>query len=99
MAISDTQMERLLEILEQVSAVMRNISHGGSQGPLGFEALAMAVAGEGVPGGRSLVSVIDSHGSTLAEALESHGNSIEKAGSEVAMSISELAKAIKNLKS
>lgn len=100
MAITEHQMERLLEILEHVSADLRNLSHGGThQGPLGFEALSMAIAGEGAPGSRSLVSVIDSCSSTLAEAISSHGGSVERAGSEIAQSLSELAKAVEKLKS
>jgi len=52
---------------------IRNISHGGLSGPLGLEAVAMALAGEGNPGeysvSRGLSDVAAAIG-RLAEAVE-----------------------------
>lgn len=89
MAITEEQMERLLDIFENASRHISNISHGGSQqGPLGFEALTMAIAGEGTPGICSLV-----------DAIDAHGDSVETAGAEIAKAIDNLAKAVASLKS
>ena len=67
---------------EQIDSLLYAISHiscGGSSGPRGFEALTMAIGGEGQPGSngsvRESISEIASAIHDLADAVRYHADS------------------------
>jgi hypothetical protein len=65
--ISDEQVERLL-------IEIRNLSHGGQSGPLGMEAVVMALGGKGSPGDNSVARALDTIANSLTEVADAINN-------------------------
>jgi hypothetical protein len=58
---------------EAVAEAITKISHGGIGGPLGFEALVMAIHGAGSPGDNPLSEAITYTAAEIAEAVRERG--------------------------
>lgn len=80
--------KKTIDLLEELVSAIRSISHGPASGPMGLEALAMALDGEtmsgfGTSGGlsgsieRSMEKVADS-GSEIASAIEKLAYQLER---------------------
>ena len=79
MNLSQKEKEALLVEFSRLIEVMKNMSCGDSDGPRGFEALCMTLAGEGTPGHSSVKDGLDSIAESLnsvAEGLQSISDSI-----------------------
>jgi hypothetical protein len=61
---------------EKIAYALRRISSGDQSGPEGFEALCMAIAGEGTPGHDSLAAALD----RIADAIERLAKAVELKG-------------------
>lgn len=92
MPITENQMERLLEILNNASNHIRGVSYGSAEGPIGLEALAMAIAGEGTPGKESLVNTIEDASCAVEEGLKSVASSITRLAKATEMQAEAQAK-------
>lgn len=76
--------EFIEQMVERLSSAIRNIAHGGVDGPDGLEGLGIAISGDGLR--HNLCDSITSCGESIKEGLESVAESIQ----ELAAAISEL---------
>lgn len=61
--------------IEELIAAIKAISRGDNSGPLGLEAIAMAICGEGLPPSScSLVGAIEDHTDVMRDVAEALNN-------------------------
>ena len=82
------------EQIERFIFAIRNISSGGTSGPEGLEGVAMALAGEGPPGRKSVNSGLGQIAASLSEIESGLVDAIR----EVAEGLQAVATAIKGAK-
>ena len=58
--------------IDSLLGAISTISHGGISGPTGFEALTMAIGGEGMPGENNVASSL----SGIAQSIENIASAI-----------------------